>query len=164
MRILPFMDIPVVEVKTPSEKNRREVLREWAEGDIIRLSVAYLAYIENGENEEDYYFQIGFIHKGNLVTTKEVIEETGNKLLDVTDWAEYLYLLPKLRDHLSLYFDKVGMIPAWGTPKYYKMVEKGKTPRWLEGPHKSGRLKPNQRRKIVLDEKGDIVFGPLIKG
>lgn len=158
------MDIPVVDITTPSKESRKESLLVWAEDDMIRLSVAYLAYTDDGDDPEDYYFQIGFISEGNLITTKKIIEEIGEGLVPISTWTEYCLLLPKLRDHLALYLEKINVIPDWGTPKYYKLLAEGKTARWLEGPHKVGRLKPSQRRQVVLDNRGDIVFGPLIKG
>ena len=164
MRILPFMDIPVVDVPTPSIELMKSDLEKWAEGDMIRLSVAYLAYGNDGNDPEDYYFPIGFISDGNLVTTKEIIEQIGDSLYFKVGWPEFNLLLPKLRNHLALYLEKINIIPDWGTPKYYKLLAEGRTPRWLEGPHKVGRLKSGQRRKVILDYNGDIIYGPRIQG
>ena len=126
MITLPFMDIPVVEIKTPPLEERKEALDQWAEGDTIRLSVCFLSYTNEGDSIEDYFFQIGFIHKGNIVTTTEVIEEMGNSLYPIAKWKEYNVLLPRLRNHLSLYFDKIGAIPSWGANKFYELKAQGR--------------------------------------
>ena len=163
MRILPFMDIPVMEVRTPSTEKRREVLDKWAENDPIKLSVCFLSYINDGNSIDDYYFQVGFIHKGNVVTTAKAIEEIGDSFYSIKDGKEYNGLLPKLRDHIALYFDKIGIIPKWGVRKFYELKAQGRAIRWLEGPHKVGKLKPNQRREVILDKRGEIVYGPIIR-
>ena len=162
MRLLPFMDIPVVEDKTPTPEERTSGLVEWAEGDKTKLSAAFLAYENEGESWADYLFQIGYIKDGCLVTTKEVIEEVGDHCKEYKKWKEYMRIIFEIRCHLELYFKKINSMPPWGTMEYSKLRSEGYTPRVLEGPHKVGRLKPNQKRKVILNASNEIVFGPLL--
>lgn len=163
MKILPFMDIPVVELNMPSPELRRSELSDWAEGDPVKLSVAFLCYINDGAVIDNYFFQIGFIQDEGIVTTKELILEVGGMLKPNTNWIDYTLILPQLRSHLALYFDKIEEVPYWGTPKFFELKFQGKTVRYLEGPHKGGRLKANQRREVILDERGEFAFGPMIE-
>ena len=162
MKLLPFMDISVVEDDTPSAIERLEGLVEWADGEKIKLSAAFLAYEQNGEDIENYLFQIGYIKDGGLVTSKDAITEAGNHCEEYKQWKENARHLFEIRAHLELYYAKIELVPPWGSRKYYNLVEKGITPRILHGPHKRGRLKPNQKRYVVLDENREIQFGPLL--
>lgn len=158
------MDIPVVELSTPDEQERREGIATWAEGDPIKLSVAFLCHTNDGTELEHYFYQIGFVHGKHLVTTKELIREVGKLLMPNLRWIDYTLILPQLRSHLALYFDKIMEVPHWGSRRFHELKKSGRTVRYLEGPHKGGRLKPNQRREVILDDRGELAFGPLIKG
>lgn len=163
LKILPFMDIPVLDVETPIPERRRGLLSAWAEGDPVKLSVAFLCYVNEGSIIDDYFFQIGFVHDEGIVTTRLLVMEVGEMLKQHSNWIDYTQILPQLRSHLSLYFDKIGEVPHWGTVKFYQLKAQGKTVRYLEGPHKGGRLKTDQRREVILDEKGEFAFGPIIR-
>jgi hypothetical protein len=156
MRAIPFIDIPVVKVETPSIVQRREDLVEWAEGEKIKLSAAFLCFENEGEDFDDYLYQIGFISNNCLVTTEWVIEELGIELSK----GDVFHLAKR---HLELYFDKINSIPTWGTNEFEELKREGRTPRVLEGPHKRGKLKPNERREIIISREGEIIFGPLLK-
>jgi hypothetical protein len=97
-----------------------------------------------------------------LVTSKTVIEEAGEVCIEYRAWKEYILILTEVRLHLELYFDKIKSVPPWGTHRYRELLEEGFTPRILHGPNKRGRLRPNQKRKIILDENREIVYGPLL--
>lgn len=157
------MDIPVVNTTMRSPDLRRADVAAWAEGDPVKLSVAFLCYINDGFIIDNYFFQIGFVQDEGIVTTRELILGVGDALLPNTSWIDYTLILPQLRSHLALYFDKIGEVPHWGSNKFYELKKQGKTVRYLEGPHKGGRLKPSQRREVILDEKGEFAFGPLIR-
>jgi len=170
MILLPFMDLPVVEVPTPDAMTRLAEIDAWAEDDPVRLSVAFLLRREVKDEclgvvvLKDYMLQIGFLHGNGIVTTKELILEVADRI-----WPKRSINLPfptllEVRQHLSLYFDKIHDIPGWGTNEYMELLLAGKTKRWLEGPHKRGKLRPNQRRWVVYDKQGEYVFGPLIGG
>jgi hypothetical protein len=165
MKILPFMDIPVMEIDTPLGMTRRIDLAVWADADIVKFSAAFVCYAEEGKSQDDYVYQVGFPHQNCLVTTKEVIEEMGDLAHEAREskLVEYLELLPKIRAHMNLYFEKINSIPVWGTMHFKALRVEGKTVRILEGPHKGGRLKKEQRRQVILDERGDIVYGPIVK-
>ena len=77
MRLLPFMDVPVVEGEAPSFADRLTQLVNWANGYKAKLSAGFLAYENEGEVPDDYLFQIAFIKEECLVTNKKVIEEVG---------------------------------------------------------------------------------------
>lgn len=166
MIILPFMDIPVVDADTPTVMTRRSDLEIWADEDMVKFSAAFVCYEGEGSSTSDYIYQIGFIKFNCLVTTKKLIEEVGElnyEVVGVVDLESYLVLLPEIRAHWNLYFEKINSIPVWGTTKFLALREEGKTTRYLEGPHKGGRLRPGQRREIILDDRGEIVYGPMIK-
>ena len=156
------MDVPVIEDVAPTPYVRMKELLEWANGNKAKLSAAFLAYENDGESPEDYLFQIAYIKDDCLVTNKQVIEEIGGHCKEYKKWKEYMKIIFEVRCHLELYFQKVDSIPPWGTMEYSKLRSEGRTPRVLEGPHKGGRLKPNQKRKIVLDSNNEIVFGPML--
>jgi hypothetical protein len=163
VRLLPFIDINVIEDNTPSAEERLKGLVEWAEGEKIKMSAACMAYDNNGESVDDYVLQIGYIKDGRLVTSKEAIEEVGKHCEQYKRWKTFAKIMFELRCHLELYYNKVGIIPPWGSSMYQKLENKGFTPRVLEGPHKAGGLRPNQKRKIILDASNEIVFGPLLQ-
>ena len=162
MRLLPFMDVPIVEDAAPVPVVRRQELVEWANGDKAKLSAAFLAYENEGEVPNDYLFQIAYIKEDCLVTNKEVIEEVGEHCKEYQEWKEYMKIIFEVRCHLELYFKKIDSIPPWGTMEYSKLRSEGYTPRVLEGPHKVGRLRPNQKRKVILGPSNEIIFGPLL--
>ena len=162
MRLLPFMDVPVVEGEAPSFADRLTQLVNWANGDKAKLSAGFLAYENEGEVPDDYLFQIAFIKEECLVTNKKVIEEVGGHCKEYQNWKEYMKIIFEVRCHLELYFKKIDSIPPWGTMEYAKLRSEGLTPRVLEGPHKVGRLKPNQKRKVILNSSREIVFGPML--
>jgi hypothetical protein len=162
MRLLPFMDISVVEGDTPYPVDRLKGLVEWANGDKAKLSAGFLAYESEGDSPDDYLFQIAYIKDDCLVTDADVIKEVGTHCVEYRQWKEQTRMLVEVRCHLELYFSKINTIPPWGTVEYSKLIRKGHTPRVLEGPHKVGRLKPGERRKVVLGPGGEIVFGPVI--
>jgi hypothetical protein len=157
------MDIPIVEDETPNAETRLVELVNWAADDKAKLSAAFLAYEHEGENWADYLFQIGYIKNGCLVTTKKVIEENGDHCKEYKKWKEYMKIIFEIRCHLELYYKKIDSIPPWGTMQYSKLRSEGYTPRVLEGPHKVGKLRPNQKRKVILTASNDIVFGPLLQ-
>lgn len=161
MRLLPFLDIPVVDGPLPAD--RLEQLVRWADGDKTKLSAAFLAFENEGENVEDYLFQIGFIRNECLVTNKELVEDAGMACVKYKQWKEYMKILYEVRAHLELYFRKVESVPPWGSVEYNRLLAEGYTPRILTGPHKVGKLKPNQKRKVIISPSREIVFGPLLK-
>ena len=157
------MDVPVIEDEyTPSIADRLKQIVEWADGDRIKLSAGFLAYENEGEDVDDYLFQIAFIKDGCLVTNKKTIEDTGEHCVEYKEWKEYTKILFDIRRHLEMYFWKIDSIPPWGTVEYVKLKMQGSTPRVLEGPHKGGRLKPNQKRWVIINASNEIVFGPMI--
>lgn len=162
IRTTPFMDIPIVEAKEPTLAERFIELVEWADNDKDKLSAGFLAYRNNGDNVEDYLFQIAFILNGCLATNKAVIEETGVACKEYNEWKRHTRFAFAIERHLELYYEKIKCVPPWGSAQYRELLQKGHTPRVLEGPHKVGGLKPNQKRKVVLDTSNNIVFGPLL--
>lgn len=160
MRLLPFLDIPVIEDSAPAD--RLSELVKWADGDKTKLSAAFLAFENEGENVEDYLFQIGFIKDDCLVTNKETIEHAAQICVEYKKWKEYMKILYEVRAHLELYFSKIGSVPPWGSVEYNRLRAEGYTPRILEGPHKVGKLKPNQKRKVIIGPSKELVFGPLL--
>ena len=162
MRLLPFMDVPLVDEDAPSGIERFTGLVEWANGDKAKLSAAFLAYENDGDKIEDYLFQIAYILNECLVTNKQVIEETGNACREYREWKEQTKLLFEVQRHLEFYYEKINSIPPWGSSKYVELLDQKYTPRVLHGPHKVGRLRPNQKRMIILDSTNEIVFGPLL--
>jgi len=161
MRLLPFMDIPVVNVETPTALERREKLNRWAEGDQTKLSAGFLGHHKNRSTIDDYVFQIGFIKDDCLVTTKELIIENGIEFLNYKEEEDREVMLG-LQQHLELYFTKIDTIPVFGTFEYTRLVLKGKTPRLLMGPNKGGGLKVGQRRWVVYDDYKELVYGPVL--
>jgi hypothetical protein len=166
MRVLPFHNLPVVEYppseKAPTEFYRLTELLKWADGDYMKYSVAFIACDGDPSVVENYLFQIGFVRDNALVTNVEVIEYVGSLAVEMNNWVDYMEALPKIREHLSLYYEKVESIPPWGTREYQRLVKIGKTPRVLFGPHKGGRVKKNQKRFVVYNEKREYVYGPII--
>ena len=159
------MDIPIAEIDTPPSQTRRADLAIWSDGDIVKFSAAFICYEKEGSKQDDYVYQIGFIKENCLVTTKKVIEEVGELSYEVerkTYLVEYLTLLPEIRLHMNLYFEKIGSVPYWGTSQFHALKEAGMTVRILEGPHKGSRLTKEQRRQVILNN-GDMVYGPLVK-
>ena len=166
MRIIPFIDIPVMDIETPPVGARRSNLGAWADGDIVKISAAFICYFGEGSSMDDYVYQIGFPVDNCLVTTKQTIMEVGSldyKVSNEVDLKEYLNLLPSIRAHINLYFDKIKCIPDWGTTKFKALRLEGKTVRYLEGPHKAGGLRPGERREVILDRKGEFAYGAIIK-
>ena len=82
MKLLPFMDIPVVEGKAPSPIERFIQIVEWSSGDKVKLSAGFLAVEGTGEEVENYLFQIAYILDNCLVTNKEVIQEVGKECIE----------------------------------------------------------------------------------
>ena len=165
MKILPFLDIPVVEIDTPPSQTRKTDLSIWSSGDMVKFSAAFVCYDNRGYKEDDYIYQIGFIREDCLVTTKKVIEEVGELSYEVerkTHLVEYLVLLPDIRLHMNLYFEKIGAVPYWGTSRFHALKEAGRTIRILEGPHKGCKLTKEERRQVILDD-GKMIYGPLVK-
>ena len=162
MKLLPFLDIPIVDKKEPSAIERYEQLVEWAEGDRVKLSAAFLAFENSGDDPSDYLFQIGFIYDNCLVTNKEVIVQVGNQCKEYKQWKKAAKLLIDIERHLELYYRKVDCVPPWGSAKYRELEAEGRTPRILHGPHKGGNLKRDQKRKIILDASNEIIYGPLL--
>jgi hypothetical protein len=156
------MDIPIIDGVPPSPIDRLMELQEWAESDRSKLSAAFLAYENEGEDIEDYLFQVGYIKHNCLVTNKTVIEETGSHCVEYRKWKEYAKVLFEIQCHMELYYAKVKVVPPWGTRRYIELEAQGFTPRVLEGPHKGAGLRPNQKRKVILDASNDIVFGPVV--
>lgn len=162
MKLLPFMDIPVVEGKAPSPIERFIQIVEWSSGDKVKLSAGFLAVKGTGEEVENYLFQIAYILDNCLVTNKEVIQEVGKECIEYKEWKKATKLKLEIRRHLELYFSKVNLIPPWGISKYWDLLVEGYTPRILYGPHKGAGLKPNQKRQVILDASNEMVFGPLL--
>ena len=163
MKLLPFMDIPLVDCEhTPDPEERLKQLLEWANGDKMKISAAFVAFENDGENAEDYLFQIAFIQDGCLVTSKKMIEEVGGVCNEYKAWKELMKILHQVRLHLELYFQKIESVPPWGTSKYKELLESGRTPRILQGPNKGARLTKHQKRRVILDENRSIVYGPII--
>jgi hypothetical protein len=162
MKLLPFMDIPLTTGNAPNPAERLKQLVEWANGDKNKLSAAFIAFENDGEKVDDYLFQIGFIEEDRLVTNGEVIESIGESCKEYRKWKEYMLILFEIRNHVGLYYSKLESIPPWGTLEYVELLQKGYTPRVLEGPHKVGKLRPNQKRRVILDASNNMVFGPLL--
>lgn len=162
IRLLPYMDIPIAEDEAPNITDRRNQLVEWADGDLIKLSAGFIAYKNEGENPEDYILQIAFIKDNCLVTNQKIIKYVGSQCLDYRGWKKGMEFSMGIRKHVELYYDKIKSIPPWGSSEYVKLEKKGMTPRILIGPHKGGELRPNQRRRVILNSSKEIVYGPLL--
>jgi len=154
MKFLYFADILVVDTSLPSKEDRRERLLEWAQGNSRKWAIAHLAYENEGENIEDYLFQIGFPLEESIVTTKSAIMEISGEVIKANEEL--------LLDHLELYYSKFNSIPPWGTSEYRKLRAEGYTERTLIGPHKAGLLRPNEKRLIIISSSGEFSFGPLL--
>jgi hypothetical protein len=161
MRLLSFMDIPVVEGKEPSPIERRTQLEAWANGEKVKLSAAFLAYENDGSEIDDYLFQIGYIKNDCLVTNAAVIKQVGDQCKEYKTWKSYMKIYFEIQRHLELYFSKINIVPPWGTSEFSELKEKGFTSRVLIGPHKAGGLRPNQEREVIIDASNNIIFGPL---
>jgi hypothetical protein len=168
MKILPFLDIPVMEVNTPPSQTRRIDLAVWAEGDIVKFSAAFVCYTDKGKNTDNYMYQIGFPVENCLVTTRQIIIEVGDHIGKLKSsgkgkqFIRYAELLPKIISHVNLYFEKINTVPEWGTNEFYALRLEGKTIRILEGPHKGGRLRPGETREVILSDRKDIAYGPVV--
>lgn len=160
MKILPFVDIPFVKELRPTAGQRRATIK-----DLSReyWEICNLMYENDGDAIEDYFFQIGFIVEGEVRTSESVIHEIMLQVVPYNGWEEYNKSLPDIRNHLTLYCEKAGIIPEWGYQKYYDLTNGGiKTPRILQGPHKDGGLGKRESRMVVLDEIGEFVYGPTL--
>ena len=104
------MDIPVVRTLTLDAKERKEAIKEWAEDDSIKMATAFLCYIGDGSSIENYFYQIGFPFGNSLITTKELILEIGTNLESYPKEINELLGILQLRDHISLYYDKIKVI------------------------------------------------------
>lgn len=162
MRLLPFMDVPLISDEEPSAIDRYADLLVWANGDRMKMSAGFLAHDNEGEVPEDYLFQIAYIKEECLVTNESVIKYVGNQCNEYKKWKEEVRLQFEIQAHLELYYMKINIVPPWGTSKYRELQLKGFTPRTLVGPHKAGGLRPNQRRLIILDASNNIIFGPML--
>jgi hypothetical protein len=156
------MDIPVIKDKAPSFAKRLAQLVNWAEGDKAKLSAGFLAYENEGDKPDDYLFQIAFIKDECLVTNEEMIKDAGKLCKEYKEWKEYTKIIFEIRAHLELYYAKIGSVAPWGSRQFNKLKSSGRTPRVLEGPHKGGQLRPNEKRWIILDDNNELVYGPTI--
>jgi hypothetical protein len=156
------MDIPIIEDESPNPAERLKQLVEWANGDFRKLSAAFVAFENKGEKVDDYLFQIAFIKDDCLVTNPDIIEEVGESCKEYKKWKEYMLVLFEIRKHIGLYYEKIDSVPPWGSAKYFDLVSEGFTPRVLEGPHKGGKLRPNQKRRVILDRSNEMIYGPLL--
>ena len=157
--VLPNRELPIVEAPLESEEFRKAIIKEWAEGDFFKYSFGFLFSRREPKDLDDYLVPIADVIDGLLVTTREIILTLQHSLREVQE----TYDDEHLRAHLAIYYQGLGILPRWGTPMYYELLKTGKTPRILHGPHKTGNLRPNQKREIVLDEDNEIIFGPLIR-
>lgn len=154
--VLPFRDIPIVKKKLPPAFPALCVqVQEWAEGDLLRYSFAFMCSTVEPQGEEDYSFPLGFIESNSLVTTAEVIVSISQEMIN------YDASQVSLRSHISQYFEKLKMIPTWGEPEFYRLTETGRTPRLLKGPNIGGSLKKGESRQVIPISNGSLVYGPL---
>lgn len=158
MKILPFVDIPFVEELSPTGGQRRATIKDLSHE---YWEICHLMYEEDGELLDNYFFQIGFIVEGEVRTSVGVIREIMLQAIPYNGWTDYNESLPDVRNHLSLYCEKAGIIPEWGYQKYYDLL-RTKTPRVLQGPHKEGGLSKRESRMIVLDDTGEFCYGPTL--
>lgn len=160
MRILPFVDIPLIEDISPTGGQRRATVK-----DLGReyWEVCHLAYEKGGDILDEYFFQLGFIVDGEVRTSCDVIKEVMHMAIPYADWEEYNESLPEIQNHLALYCQKVGIVPVWGTPNYEALKEEGRTPRILQGPHKQGNISKRESRYVILDSMGEFAYGPTLE-
>jgi hypothetical protein len=156
--VLPYRELPIVDTPLESEEFRKAIIKEWSENELYKYSFGFLFSRREPKELDDYLVPIADVIGGLLVTTREIILTLHHSLREVKE----TYNEGHLRVHLSGYYEGLGILPRWGTPRYHELLKEGKTPRVLYGPHKTGNLRPNQKREVLLDEDKEIIFGPLI--
>lgn len=159
MKVLPFRNLEIVDIGIPPVDTIVEEIKDWSDGNLLKYSYAFLFSAESPSREEHFTIPVGFVHNNKLVTSLQIIRVTA-EVVQSFNGDESIVIAAK--NHISRYFAKVGSVAPWGTVNYKELVTKGRTPRVLEGPHKRGDLRPNQRRYVVLDDERNIIFGPLI--
>jgi len=160
MKPLPFVDVPFVDGICPTLQQRRETVKELSKEF---WEVSHLAVEKNGDNFEDYLFQIGFIVEGEVKTCRDTIIDVCRVANPIPEWKEYSECLPEIQAHLNLYCLRINYVPPWGWSEYYKLVDEGKTPRILQGPHKEGNISRRESRMVVYDNSKQFVYGPTME-
>ena len=155
MEPLPFRDLMVVDATLPPMTQRIRNLKVWAGGNIFKYSFAFLCSKSKPKKEEDFFLPIGFVHEGQLVTSKGAMSKAMGA-------AKTLPISSEVVSHLLKYYEKEGdLISEHGTIEYFSLIEKGKTPWVLTGPHKAGCLRPNEERYVVINDMRELAFGPV---
>ena len=159
MKVLPFRNLEIVDVPIPEVKIMLKEIRDWAGGNLLKYSYAFLFSADSPSAEEHFTVPIGFVHNNKLVTTMLVLKTVAD-VVNRFNGSEDIVSDAKI--HVGRYFSKKGLVAPWGSRLYDTLIAKGRTPRVLEGPHIGGSLRPNQRRYVVFDDDRNIVFGPRI--
>lgn len=157
MFVLPCRNLPFVDYPYEAEAVRAELIREWSKQDLFKYSFGFLFGAHEPKDFSDYKVPIGDVINGKLVTTKDIVISVTPSLRRLS----FTFDMDEVMQHLSPYYNTLGILPYWGEPAYYELAKQGKTPRVLQGPHKKGGLRPNQKRLVLLDEDNELVFGPL---
>lgn len=158
MFVLPCRNLPFVDYPYEAESVRSELIREWSNNNVFKYSFGFLFSTHEPKDFSDYRVPIGDVINGSLVTTKDIIISISSNLRRLP----FTFDMKEAMHHLDPYYKVLGLLPYWGEPRYYEVLKKRKvTPRVLYGPHKSGGLRSNQRRLVVLDDEGNLSFGPL---
>lgn len=154
--VLPFRNLPVGEKKSPPPLSLLcEEVRDWSEGDLFKYSFAFMCSTRDPKREEDYFLPLGFVEEDSLVTTVEIIMSVSREMV------RYQASPADLRDHVGRYFSELKIVPLWGQPEFYRLLEENKTPRVLEGPNIGGSLKKGETREVIILPEGDLAYGPL---
>jgi hypothetical protein len=161
MKVLPYRDIKILDGEFPFQDHSERQLTIIDKGRDI-WEICHVAVDFEGEEIDDYIFQIGFMHEGSIVTHKEVIIFESNCAREFKYWDAYNDALPLIRDHLELYCSSIGYIPFWGTKEFDTYKDLGKSVRILEGPHKGGWLQKGERREVVLSDSNEFIYGPKV--
>jgi hypothetical protein len=151
MNLLPYVELPIHPGKTPVDPV------ESIEG----LENSILDICHMMKNDERYFFQLGFYKDGGVYTSKEMIinahELLINHILVLED-----YLLEELKKHISIYCTQIKYVPAWGEEEYYDIIASGKTPRRLDGPHKGSNLGRAESRFVAIRDDKKMAYGPKL--
>jgi hypothetical protein len=155
--VLGCRNLPVVDFPYENDEVRAALIKEWADGNLFKYSFGFLFASLEPKDFDDYRVPLADVIEGKLVTTKEIIYSVTAGLKRLT----FTYDMNEVMVHLDPYYKALGILPYWGESLYYDILAAGKTPRILQGPHKTGSLRPNQKRMVLLDEDRELVFGPL---
>jgi len=152
MELLPYVELPLYEDDS-YVIDYAETLNEL---DNALLDVCHLLKVDS-----KYYFQIGFYLKGSVFTSRKRIIDVHDEFLSSMvelPWS----IVEELRVHIGYYCNIIKYLPAWGEEEYYTLVAQGKTPRRLDGPHKTGLLGRAESRYVTFRPDRSLSFGPKL--